>query len=369
MHGLTLDGVRDVRWHAELPEPRLLDPRDAIVAVSAAGLCGSDLHPYRGHEPARAGVVPGHELVGEVLAHGEEVAGLRPGDRVLAAFATSCGRCPPCRRGLTARCRRGQLFGWGPPEPDAGAALDGAQAQRVRVPLADTTLISVPDGVDDATAVLLTDNLPTAVEAVRRTDVAPGEPLVVVGLGSVGLCAVAAARHLGAEPVLAVDPVADRRERASRIGAAATSDPVDAPVVLAELLADHAVAGSTADATDEVEHQAPAVIDAAGSTDGQRLAFELTRPGGTLSIIAVQTSDRFAFTPVEAYDRNLTVRAGRASVRTTLDTLLPEVAARRFTVPSDAVVTHPAVPLAEGPELYRRFDAHEHGLVKALLRP
>ncbi|MFP4636386.1 MAG: zinc-binding dehydrogenase, partial [Nitriliruptoraceae bacterium] len=172
--------------------------------------------------------------------------------------------------------------------------------------------------------------------------------------------------HLGAEPVLAVDPVADRRDRAGRIGAAATSDPDGAQAALAELLAVHTTAP---DPSGEVERRAPAVIDATGSASGQRLAFELTRPGGTLSIIAVQTAERFAFTPVETYDRNLTVRAGRASVRATLDTLLPEVAAGRFAVPSDTVVTHPEVPLEDGPELYRRFDAHEQGLVKAILRP
>lgn len=350
MRGLVLEGVGRVALRTDLAEPALEAPTDALVAVRAAGLCGSDLHPYEGREPAGAGVVQGHELVGEVVACGPAVSGIAVGQRVLAAFSTSCGRCAPCGRGLTARCVHGQLLGWGPPDPAAGPALHGAQAELVRVPQAAGTLVPVPEALDDATALLCTDNLPTAWEAVARAEVVPGEPLVVVGLGAVGLCVVAVARTLGADPVLGVDPVADRRARAAMLGASATLDPAQA-------------------AEDAAGLAAPAVVEASGSAAGQRLAVDLVRPGGVCSIIAVQTTPRFALSPVEAYDRNLTLRLGRASARATLDHLLPRVVAGTLPAPTAACVTHRGVPLEQGPSLYARFAAREPGLLKAAFAP
>jgi alcohol dehydrogenase len=357
MRGLVLQAVGEVASRHDLPDPTIAAPDEAIVAVRAAGLCGSDLHPYLGREPARLGVVPGHEAVGEVVALGAEVAGVAVGDRVLVPFTTSCGNCPPCRRGLTARCLRGQLLGWGDPDHPEVPALHGAQAALLRVPLAAATLVGVPADVDDATAVLLTDNLPTAWEAVARAAPAAGAPLLVVGLGSVGLCAVVAATHAGAAPIVAVDPVADRRARAARLGAVVAS-PEEAAEVVGEALAAHGPALPLL-----------AAVDAAGTLPAQRLAFELLAPGGTLSVIAVPTDQRFAFTPPEAYDRNVTVRAGRASVRTTLERLLPRVASGEVVAPTEVVVTHLDVPLDAGPSFYRRFAAREDGLVKAVFRP
>jgi alcohol dehydrogenase len=357
VRGLVLDAVGQVVLRHDLPDPTIDAPTDAIVAVRAAGLCGSDLHPYLGREPARLGVVPGHEAVGEVVAVGRDITEVAVGDRVLVPFTTCCGACSTCRRGLTARCLHGQLFGWGDRDRPEVPALHGGQAELLRVPLADATLVTVPGGVDDATAVLLTDNLPTALEAVARAEPRPGEPLLVVGLGSVGLCAVVAASHAGATPIVAVDPVADRRARAARLGAVAAA-PEDAVALVHEALG-----------TDRAPEPLLAAIDAAGTLPAQRLAFELLAPGGTLSVIAVPTDQRFAFTPPEAYDRNVTVRAGRASVRATLERLLPRVTSGEVRVPTGVVVTHLDVPLDAGPELYRRFAAREDGLVKALFRP
>jgi alcohol dehydrogenase len=357
MRGLVLDAVGEVAVRHDLPDPTIEAPTDAIVAVRAAGLCGSDLHPYLGREPARTGVVPGHEAVGEVVAVGRDTTEVAVGSRVLVPFTTCCGACSTCRRGLTARCRHGQLFGWGDPDRPELPALHGGQAERLRVPLADATLVTVPDGVDDATAVLLTDNLPTAWEAVARAAPAPGTPLLVVGLGSVGLCAVVAATHAGADPIVAVDPVGDRRDRAARLGAVVAA-PDDAPEVLRTALAQRGPGAALL-----------AAVDAAGTLPAQRLAFDLLAPGGTLSVIAVPTDQRFAFTPPEAYDRNVTVRAGRASVRATLERLLARVTSGEVRVRTEVVVTHLDVPLDAGPELYRRFAAREGGLVKAVFRP
>jgi alcohol dehydrogenase len=352
VRGLTFEGPGRVTAHDDLPDPHPTAPTDAVIAVRASGLCGSDLHPYEGREPARAGVVPGHEAVGEVVEVGGAVRRVVPGDRVLVPFSTSCGTCPPCRRGLSARCRAGQLFGWGDPADPAAPALHGAQAQLLRVPLADGTLVEVPSGLDDLDAVLLTDNLPTGWTAVERAAVRAGEPVVVIGAGSVGLCAVWAARALGAGAVLAVDPVAGRRGRAVRLGATAV-EPEEAVAAAHELEPDGL----------------PAVVEAAGSPSAQRLAASLAAPGGTLSLISVPTDDRFGFSPVDAYDRNLTVRTGRAPARSVLDELLPRLRTGDLELPTTAIVTHPAVPLEDGPSAYRRFAAREDGLVKAVLRP
>jgi alcohol dehydrogenase len=275
---------------------------------------------------------------------------VRVGDRVLVPFTTSCGACDACGRGLTARCQAGRLFGYGDPDHLDAPALQGAQAALVRVPSADTTLVVVPAGIEDPLALLLTDNLPTAWEAVQRAAPQDGQPLVVVGLGAVGLCAIAAARALGADPVLGIDPVPGRRAMAERLGADATAAPDDAVATLR---------GTTVGA----------VVEAAGAEAAQRLAFDLVSPGGILSIIAVQTADTFAFSPVEVYDTNLTIRAGRASVRATLDGLLPTLAAGALNTDVARVLTHVGVPLADGPAVYRRFADREDGLIKAAFAP
>jgi alcohol dehydrogenase len=357
VRGLVFLGPGAIELRDDLPEPHLQTPTDAVLRVTRAGLCGSDLHPYEGREPARAGVVPGHEAVGEVLTVGSEVQQLRPGDRVLAAFTTSCGRCGACDRGRTSRCEHGALFGWGDPDHRDVPALDGAQAELLRVPLADGTLVRVPEQLDDATAVLLTDNLPTGWTAARRAEVVDGDLVVVLGLGAVGLCAVLAARALGAGTVVAIDPVAGRREAAATLGADHVGDPA-----LAERLLVQVTERGRA-------HGADAVIDATGAAPGLRLGFELLRAGGRLSVIGVQTATNLPITPSEAYDRDLTIRFGRAPARAALDEVLPAILDGRLHVPTEAVLTHPSAPLGDGPALYRAFAARTPGLVKAAFAP
>jgi threonine dehydrogenase-like Zn-dependent dehydrogenase len=351
VHGLVFDGPGEIRFAEDLPDPHIEQPGEAIVEVTAAGLCGSDLHPYEGREGARAGVVPGHEAVGVVREVGDAVTTLAPGERVLAAFTTSCGLCQPCRRGLSSRCRAGALFGWGDPDDPDQPALHGGQASLLRVPLADHTLVPLPPQVSDLDAVLLADNLPTGWAAVSRLGPVDGEVVVVLGLGSVGLCAVWAAHRLGAATVVAVDPVAARREQAARLGAR-TATPGEAADTVAELTDAEGAAG---------------VVEAAGTDAAQRSALALVRAGGTVSLISVQTSAAFPFGPVEMYDHNLTVVSGRAPVRSLLDQLLPGL--DPAALPTDVVVTHPQVALRDGPALYARFAARDDGIVKAVLRP
>jgi threonine dehydrogenase-like Zn-dependent dehydrogenase len=340
MHGLLFQGTGLVEYREDLPDPAIESPTDAVIAVTRTGLCGSDLHTYEGRESARPGVVPGHEAVGTITALGDEVEGFSIGDRVFVPFTTSCGSCRACRDGLSARCEVGQLFGWGDPNDLAEPALHGGQASMLRVPQADGTLVLVPDGVSDPGATLLTDNLPTGWFAAERANPVAGEPALVVGLGSVGLSAVASLRAMRADPVYAFDPVDDRLARAVRLGARPVSSGEGVEV--------------------------PAVVEAAGTGQAQAFAFARVRPGGTLSVIAVQTDEMFPFSPIAAYDKNITVRFGRAPVRSVLDGLLPALANGRLAIPDEAIVTHPAESLSDGPDLYRRFAEREPGLVKAL---
>ena len=341
MRALVFDGPGTIHFRDDLPEPEVIDPSDAVIDVTLAGMCGSDLHPYEGREACASGVIPGHEAVGVVREVGPAVTGFGPGDRVLVPFTVSCGRCDRCRAGLSSRCRSSRLFGWA--DPVGGAKLHGSQADALRVPLADGTLVHVPEGIDDATALLLTDNFPTAWHAVSRTDWADG-PLAVIGLGAVGLCAVAAARAHGITEILGIDPVESRRAVAAELGAS-TAAPGDASGVFG------------------------AVVEAAGPPSAQRLAADLADVGATISIIAVQTSEQFAIDPVRAYDKNLTLRMGRAPVRSILDGILAGVAAGAIFVPTSAVVTHPGRPLSDGPILYRSFANRADALIKATFRP
>ena len=343
MRAVVFEGVGRVAVRS-VPEPAVIESTDAVVRVRLAGLCGSDLHIYEGREDARPGVVMGHEAVGEVVASGAEV-GITRGTRVLVPFSTSCGRCRLCLLGNSARCERGSLFGFGDPRRPELPALDGAQAELLRVPLAGSTLVEVPDGVSDPEALLLADVATTGWVAAERTRAVPGDRVAVVGLGAVGCSALAAFSARGVEGVLGVDPVADRRERAALLGAVAADD-------VASL-------GGSFDA----------VVEAAGPASAQRTAFDLVRPGGVLSMISVQTADRFAFSPVEAYERNLTLATGRAAVRSLLERILPLVVDGVLRVPATAVVTHPDRPLEEAEELYRGFSRREDGMLKVTFRP
>jgi threonine dehydrogenase-like Zn-dependent dehydrogenase len=238
------------------------------------------------------------------------------------------------------------LFGYGNPDRPGEPALQGGQAEQVRVPLAGSTLVPVPDVIANEVGVLLADNFPTGWHAAEVAGIVPGRPAAVVGLGSVGLCAVVSAMAMGASPVLAIDPLPDRRRRAELLGAQAI------PLEDSESIQ---VVGS--------------VIEAAGTPVSQVLAGRLLGSGGTLSIISVPTSDRFQITPVEAYDRNLTIRTGRAPVRAILDRLLDRVVLGELAVPGELLLTHPGVPLEQGAEMYRRFAAREPGVLKAAFVP
>jgi len=348
MKALVFEGPGSIAL-AGVCDPRIEEPGDAIVQVRLAGVCGSDLHVYHGREQGQdPGTVMGHEFVGEILEAGPEARGLAPGDRVCGAFSTSCGRCPACRRALTSRCASGRLFGW----REGGQGLHGGQAERVRVPLAATTLMKLPRQVTDTSALLLGDNLATGYFCAEMAGVAPSGTYAVLGCGAVGLLAVLAAFDLGASEVLAVDSVPERLAAAARLGA----------VVL-----DHSKEDAAAIALDRTGGAGvEAVMEAVGSPAATRLAYTMVRPGGTIAAAGVHTEAAFALTPGEAYDKNLTYRAGRCPARAYMERLLPLAASGK--VDDAGVITH-RLPIEEGPAAYAMFARRADGCIKAVLQP
>lgn len=357
MRALTFQGVEVVEAR-NVADPEIESESDVIVAVHRAGLCGSDLHQYHGREPVRPGTVPGHEFFGEVVAVGGSVKRFRAGEYVFAPFTTSCGTCFFCKDGLSSRCEHWQLFGYLPPEDevDTGRGIQGAQAEFVRVPLAESTLLHSPDGLSAEEALLLGDNFTTGFFCADQAEIRSDGITLVIGCGSVGLCAIVSARFLGAETILAIDPVESRRNRASRLGAIAVS-PEGSPTIVAELAAQTGRIG------------ADSVLEAVGNPAAQKLAFDLVRPGGTISAIGVHTAEHFAFSPTAAYDRNVTYKAGRCPVRSYLDRLLELVQDDGLQIPVEQIITESRLPLSQGEEAYRQFASRSGDCVKILLDP
>ncbi len=348
MDAITFQDVESLAFES-VPDPVVLDGSDVIVRTRVAGLCGSDLHPYLGRERGiEPGTVMGHELVGEVVEVGGDVRDLSVGDRVVAPFTTSCGRCFYCRMGLTARCDRGQLFGW----VQNGTGLHGCQAELVRVPLADGTLVQVPEGLDDAVALLAGDILSTAMFGAELAGVTEGDLVVVVGCGPVGLLSIRAALEGGAREVIAVDPVPSRLALASRFGATPGARNPDERLAQVRERSQ----GKGADAA----------IEAVGAPEATRDAVELLRFGATLAALGDHTEAHLAIPPGEIYDRNLSYAAGRCPARRFMPSAL--ALARRDADLMVSLISH-RLPLADGVDAYRRFAAREEGWAKVVFTP
>ena len=347
MKAIVFEDVEKVAT-VSVAEPRIESAGDVILRVEVAGLCGSDLHVWHGRERGLdAGTVMGHEYVGRVVERGPAVEGLRMGARVAGSFTTSCGACFYCQNGLPARCQRGQLFGW----VEGGVGLHGAQAEYLRVPLAQSTLVEVPDGCEAEAALFAGDVLATGFFAAELARVGEGTVAVVLGCGPVGLCAVFGALASGAERVFAVDSVAGRLALAERFGAEPLRLDLDPVAVVRE-----ATGGRGADA----------LLECVGSPEATRLAVDLVRPGGAVAAVGVHTEESFAFPPGEAYDKNLTYTAGRCPARRYLERLLWGLAERRFD--PTPIISH-RLPLDAGQDAYRMFAERREGCTKVVFRP
>lgn len=356
MQAITFVDIETLEF-GSVADPVIIDDTDVIVEVDVAGICGSDLHPYLGRERGLdRGTIMGHEFVGRVVEVGRSVRALERGDRVVAPFTTSCGACASCVIGLTSRCGRGQLFGW----VESGRGLHGAQAELVRVPLADTTLVAVPDALrDDALALLAGDVLSTALFAAELADVRAGDVVAIVGCGPVGLLAVRAALAREAREVFALDTVASRLALAERFGA--TPVQIGAtPVQVGDLDAIAFVRGRTDG------RGVDRVIEAVGSPQATRSAADLLRPGGVLAAVGVHSEQHLALSPGELYDRNLTYAAGRCPARRMLPAALD--LAQRDAALLVEMISH-RLPLSQGVDAYRRVAARAEGWAKVVLVP
>jgi alcohol dehydrogenase len=270
MRALVYHGAGQKSWD-EVPDPRLQEDSDAIVGIDAVTICGTDLHILKGDVPeVETGRVLGHEAIGTVEAIGSAVHGVQPGDRVLISCISGCGVCRFCREGRYGQCRGGG--GW-----VLGHLIDGVQAEYARVPFADMSLYQLPSTVSAEAAVLLADILPTSYEVgVLAGHVGPGDTVVIVGAGPIGLAAVVTARLFSPAHVIVIDPVASRLDAAKRLGAdivvhnASGGD--DAETLVADI-----TGGLGADV----------VIEAVGLPETFELCTRLVRPGGHVANVGV----------------------------------------------------------------------------------
>jgi len=348
MQALTFAGVETIVYQ-KVPEPQILEPTDAIVQISLSGICGSDLHVYHGRETGLdQGTVMGHEFVGTIIETGNAVKNFYKGSRVLSPFTTSCGECFYCRIGLTCRCEKGNLFGW----VQGGHGLHGAQAQYIRVPMADTTLVSLSNDLSEEKALLLGDIFSTGYFCAENADVNNKGTYVVIGCGPVGLMTILAAKDLGAENLFAIDLAKERLQMAKEFGATSL-DPSEVNLRSAIL-----------DATNG--RGADAIMEVVGSPEALRVAMDLLRPGGTISSVGVHTTKNFAFSPGEAYDKNLVYKIGRCPARYYAERLLREQVIQRY--PAEKIITH-HFELNNGARAYEVFDKKLDNCIKAVLHP
>lgn len=351
MRATIIHGPGDIRVE-DRDYPAVQLPTDAVVRVTAACVCGSDLWPYRGVKPVGRPSAIGHEFIGVVESIGADVTALRNGDFVIAPFVVSCGECPQCRNGVTVACDR--LAGWGGKD-DAGHSIDGGQGQAVRVPMAESTLVKVPDlGEPDESLrknlLTLSDVMATGHHAALSARVAPGRTVVVVGDGAVGLCGVLAAKRLGAERIIAMSRHADRQAIAREFGA---TDIVDERGDEGAAKVRELLGGVLADS----------VLECVGTKESMEQALHSVRPGGALGFVGVPTGG--AEIPLRyLFDKNITVSGGMAPARTYIPELLADVLAGRI---NPGRVFDVEMSLEDAPEAYRAMD--ERRAIKVLLTP
>jgi threonine dehydrogenase-like Zn-dependent dehydrogenase len=381
-------GTNDVRTE-HVPDPEILNPRDAIVRVTTTAICGSDLHLLNGFIPTmKAGDILGHEFMGEVVETGSAVTNLRAGDRVVVPFPISCGNCFFCSRGDWSLCDNSNpnarmaeaLYGY------AGAALfgyshmyggyAGGQAQFVRVPFADVGPMKVPAHLADEQVLFLTDIFPTGYMAAEACEIQPDDTVAVWGCGPVGQFAIRSATMLGARRVIAIDTVPERLRMAEDAGAE-TLDSMDDDVF--EELKDM-TGGLGPDACiDAVGLEAhgtsidyyydrakTATMMATDRASALRQAIHSCRKGGVVSIPGVYGGFIDKVPVGAAFAKGLTLRLGQTHVHRYLRPLLERI--ERGDIDPSFVITH-QVSIDDAPEMYRTFRDKKDGCIKVVLKP
>lgn len=391
MKALTWQAKRTVTVE-EVPDPKIIEPTDAIIRVTSSAICGSDLHLYEVLVPFMdKGDVIGHEPMGIVEEVGSAVTNLKPGDRVVIPFTVACGHCYMCEQGLQSQCETTQVR-----EYNSGAtlfgysrlygSLPGGQAEYLRVPHADYGPVKVPSVGEDERFLFLSDVLPTAWQAVKYANVPEGGTLAVLGLGPIGQMAARIGAHLGYR-VIGVDPVAERRAMAARHGIEVLEGGEGVVEELRERT-DGRGPDSVVDAVGMEAHGSPvagtaqaavgmlpsSIARTAMETAGvDRLsalytAIDAVRRGGTISLSGVYGGMKDPMPMLTLFDKQVQMRMGQCNVQHWTDDLLPLV-----DDPSDPLgvldlKTHTA-PLADGPEMYEKFQKKQDGCIKVVLKP
>ena len=305
MRATLLYGAGDVRIET-VPDPSIVQPTDALVRITRACICGSDLWPYQSMEPSATGRRMGHEFIGVVEDTGADVRTVKRGDLVVAPFAWSDGTCEFCREGLHTSCLHGGWWG--------GTELDGGQGEAVRVPQADGTLVVLPVGPDDAlmpSLLTLSDVMGTGHHAALAARVRPGNTVAVVGDGAVGLCGVIAARRLGAERIILLGRHPDRIALARQFGATdVVSERGDEAIARVRELTNGRGAHS--------------VLECVGHGAAMQTALGIARAGGAVGRVGVPQEETIP-SSLPSFFGNVTIAGGPAPVRAYIEELLPDV--------------------------------------------
>jgi threonine dehydrogenase-like Zn-dependent dehydrogenase len=400
MKAVVFQGVGDIRLE-DVPEPKIQEPFDAIVRITTSAICGTDLHMIRG---TMSGMVPGtilgHEGVGVVEEVGSLVRNLKPGDRVVIPSTIACGYCSYCRSGYYSQCdnanpngkRAGTAFFGG---PKASGPFHGLQAQKARVPFANTGLFKLPDNVSDDQAILISDIFPTGFFGADIAEIREGDTVAVFGCGPVGLFAIESAKLLNAGRILAVDQLDYRLEKARELGAEIINFNREDPVqVMLELTGgigpDRAIDAVGVDAEPptggpaagkaekqkkkhrkDVEAVAPETAPRGSWQPGQaptqalNWCIESLCKAGTLSIIGVYPETVESFPIGRAMMKNLTINMGNCNHRKYIPRLLDLVSSG---VADPALVLSHVIPFAGVVDAYSRFNERESGWTKVSMR-
>ena len=389
MRALCWHGAKDVRVD-NVPDPKILNPRDAVLKITSTAICGSDLHLYDGYIPTmEKGDILGHEFMGEVVELGSGVSNLNIGDRVVVPFPIACGNCYFCEEQQHSLCENSnpnaamaeKMWGHSPAGIFGYSHLTGGyaggQAEYVRVPYADVGPVRVPDGLDDEKALFLSDILPTGYMAAENCDIKPGHVVAVWGCGPVGQFAIQSAYLLGAERVIAIDRFPERLRMAREVSRAETInyeevDVLDAlktitggrgPDACIDAVGMEAHGVGLVGAYDRVKQ---AMMLETERPNALREALMACRNGGVVSIPGVYGGflDKM---PIGSFmNRSLTLKTGQTHVQRYLKPLLDRV--QKGEIDPSVIITH-RMRLEEAPEAYKMFRDKQDACVKVVLRP
>ncbi|WP_445634056.1 Glutathione-dependent formaldehyde dehydrogenase [Nostoc sp. DSM 114161] len=389
MKAVCWNGANDMRVET-VPDPKILNPRDAIVKITSTAICGSDLHIYNGYVPTmEKGDIMGHEFMGEVVELGSAVKNLKKGDRVIVPFPISCGHCNFCQQDLWSLCDNSnpnawlaeKLMGYSPSGLFGYSHMlggyAGGQAEYARVPYADVGLFKIPDTLTDEQVLFLTDILPTGYMAAENCNIEPGDTVAIWGCGPVGQFAIQSAYLLGAERVIAIDRIPERLQLAEKYSNVETLnyEKVDVGEALKEM-----TGGRGPDASIDAVGMEAHGMDLQYLYDQAKQAVRLetdrpivlrqmmvaSRKGGHLSIPGAYVGFIDKVPMGAAMNKALTFKMGQTHVHKYLPKLLAHI--ENGDIDPSFIITH-TLPLDQAPHGYEIFNKRTDNCIKVVLKP